>query len=78
MDTTNDGTITYEEWCAALKPQKPCRGADPSHNLTLEQRNLFQRAWMEQLAETFGIMVQADSDISAKRNQLQLDGERIY
>ena len=33
---------------------------------------------MEQLAETFGIMVQADTDISAKRNQLQLDGERIY
>ena len=36
IDTTDDGTINYEEWCAALKPKRPCRPADPYHNLTLE------------------------------------------
>ena len=36
MDTTADGAITYEEWCAAIKPKRPIRGADPSGMLTLE------------------------------------------
>jgi len=51
-----------------LKPKKPCRGADPANYLTLEQRNLFKRAWLEQLAELFGVLVHADIDVVAKRN----------
>lgn len=70
IDTTGDGTITFQEWCAALKPKKPCRGADPANYLTLEQKNLFQRAWLEQLGDLFGILIQADIDVTAKRNQL--------
>lgn len=44
----------------------------------MEQRNLFQRAWLEQLASLFGLLIQADADVNEKRNQLQLDGERLF
>ena len=49
IDTDEDGTVEFNEWTAAFKPKRPCRGADPCYNLGLEQRNLFQRAWLEQL-----------------------------
>lgn len=48
MDDDEDGSVDFREWVAALKPKKPCRGADPaSPYLSVEQRNLFQRAWLE-------------------------------
>jgi len=59
MDDDDDGSVDFREWVAALKPKKPCRGADPaSPYLTVEQRNLFQRAWLEQLAALFGLLLQ--------------------
>ena len=59
MDNDDDGSVDFREWVAALKPKKPCRGADPaSPYLTVEQRNLFQRAWLEQLAALFGLLLQ--------------------
>lgn len=79
IDDDDDGTIDLREWMGALKPRRPCRGADPaSPYLSVEQKKLFQRAWLEQLAAVFGIMVQADVEVNEKRNQLQLDGERLF
>ena len=79
VDTDDDGTIDFREWEAAVHPMRPCRGAGPaSPNLSIEQRNLFQRAWLEQLASVFSLMLQADAEGNDKRNQLQLDGERLY
>ena len=79
IDRDDDGTIDYREWEAAVHPTRPCRGADQhSAHLSLEQRNLFQRAWLEQLASVFSLMIQADAEVNDKRNQLQLDGERLF
>jgi len=79
VDTDQDGTIELDEWVAALKPRRPCRGADPaSPYLSIEQKKLFQRAWLEQLAALFGLIIQADVEVNEKRNQLQLDGERLF
>lgn len=79
IDTGADGVIDYREWEAAVHPMRPCRGADPtSPHLSIEQRNLFQRAWLEQLASVFSLMIQADAEVNDKRNQLQLDGERLF
>jgi len=58
IDDDNDGTIDIREWEAALNPMRPCRGAEPaSPNLSLEQKNLFQRAWLEQLAAVFSLLI---------------------
>ena len=79
VDTDSDGTIDFREWESALRPIRPIRGAGPaSPHLSIEQRNLFQRAWLEQLASVFSLMIQADAEVNDKRNQLQLDGERLY
>lgn len=79
LDLNGDETVNYDEWCQALKPRRPVQGpAGGAGNLTLEQRNLFQRAWLEQLAALFGQMIQVDAEINEKRNQLQLDGERLF
>ena len=68
-----------DEWIQALKPKRPCRGADPaSPYLSIEQKNLFQRAWLEQLAATLGMIKQIDQEVNQKRDQLQLNGERIF
>ena len=48
MDDDQDGGVDLREWIAALKPKRPIRGADPaSPYLSVEQKNLFQRAWLE-------------------------------
>ena len=79
IDSDEDGTIDRKEWAAALKPRRPCRGADPaSPYLTVEQKNLFQRAWLEQLSLTLGVIKQVDTEVNQKRDQLQLNGERIF
>jgi len=79
IDDDSDGTLDYREWENALHPMRPCRGAEPaSPNLSLEQKNLFQRAWLEQLAAVFSLLIQGDAEVNDKRNQLQLDGERLY
>lgn len=58
VDTADDGTVNFNEWAACLKPKRPSRGADPcSPYLSVEQRNLFQRAWLEQLAALFGLLI---------------------
>ena len=74
-----EGIIDLNQWIVALKPRRPCRGADPaSPYLSVEQKKLFQRAWLEQLAALFGLLIQADVEVNNKRNQLQLDGERLF
>ncbi len=79
IDTDEDGSINFSEWSAALRPRRPCRGADPaSPYLTIEQKNLFQRAWLEQLAATLALIKQIDTEVNQKRDQLQLNGERIF
>lgn len=71
IDLDDDGTVEFDEWVSALKPKRPSRGADPcSPYLSVEQRNLFQRAWLEQLAYVFGLIIQADAEINEKRNEL--------
>lgn len=58
MDDDDDGTIDLREWMQAIKPRRPCRGADPaSPYLSVEQKKLFQRAWLEQLASLFGLLM---------------------
>ena len=58
LDVDQDGSIDFKEWTDALKPQRPCRGADPaSPYLSVEQKNLFQRAWLEQLAALFSLLI---------------------
>ena len=79
IDTDDDGSIDLQEWTKALKPQRPCRGAEPaSPYLSVEQKNLFQRAWLEQLAALFGTMLQQDAEVNEKRNTLHLDAARLF
>lgn len=48
---------------------RPCRGSEPTPSyLSVEQSNLFQRAWLEQLAALFGLLIQADAEVNEKRN----------
>ena len=48
LDDDDDGTVDIREWEQGVHPLRPCRGADyGSPNLSLEQKNLFQRAWLE-------------------------------
>ena len=37
FDTNGDGTITFDEWFAALKPQRAFQGAEPNERMTMEQ-----------------------------------------
>ena len=79
VDTDQDGTIELDEWIAALSPKRPCRPTEKaSPYLTVEQKNLFQRAWLEQLALIFGLLIQTDIEVNEKRSQLMLDGERLF
>ena len=84
VDTNGDGTITFDEWFATLKPRRTFNSkslqeqSQYEEKLTFEQQTLFQKAWLDQLAELFSILLQADTDLKAKRNQLQLNGERIF
>ena len=57
VDTDNDGTIELDEWIVAIKPRRPCRGTDVANYLSIEQKNLFQRAWLEQLASLFSLII---------------------
>lgn len=68
IDLDEDGTIELDEWVAALRTRKPTCGSDPANFLSVEQRNLFQRAWLEQLAAVFGLILQADAELNEKRN----------
>lgn len=78
-DTDEDGDLDLNEWVAALRPKRPCARTSPvSPNLSLEQRNLFQRSWLEQLAALFGLLIQTDSELNSLRNQLMLDGKRLF
>mmetsp|Transcript_19561 Transcript_19561/g.26430 ORF Transcript_19561/g.26430 Transcript_19561/m.26430 type:complete len:236 (-) Transcript_19561:438-1145(-) len=79
LDDDEDGSIDYREWVQALKPRCQYRMSDPaSPYLSVEQKNLFQRAWLEQLAALFSALIQVDAETNDKRNQLQLDGERLF
>ena len=79
IDLDDDGDLDLNEWVAALRPKKPCGSGSPvSPNLSLEQRNLYQRSWLEQLAALFGLLIQTDSELNSLRNQLMLDGERLF
>ena len=68
LDIDDNGSIALAEWAAGIKPRRPCAGADPAHYLSVEQRNLFQRAWLEQLAALFGLLIQADAELDEKIN----------
>lgn len=69
LDDDDDGTVDLREWEQGLQPLRPVRITDPgSAHLSIEQKNLFQRAWMEQLAQVFQLMLQADAELNDKRN----------
>jgi hypothetical protein len=44
----------------------------------MEQKKVFQQAWLESLAALFGLIISVDVELSGKREQLQLDGERLF
>ena len=48
------------------------------HNISVEQRKVYQQAWMESLAHLFSMIVAFDQELEDKRQQLQLAGERIF
>lgn len=77
IDQDDDGTIDLAEWRAALQPRRHVR-VDAAPYLTVEQKNLFQRAWMESLAHLLDVMISADAEIHEKRSTLKLDGARIF
>ena len=78
FDTNDDRTIAFGEWFATLKPRRAVQSVEPISNLTMEQKTLFEKAWLDQLGEFFSTLLQADQDLNAKRNQLQLNGERLF
>ena len=54
MDDDDDNSCDYREWTQALRPRRNVRGGDyGARHLSVEQKNLFQRAWLEQLATVF-------------------------
>lgn len=58
MDDDDDGSVDYREWQQALRPRRISRVSEPaSPYLSVEQKNLFQRAWLEQLAALFSLMI---------------------
>ena len=79
VDTDQDGTIELDEWQAALAPKSLYRRTDPNEPyLSVEEKNLFQRAWLEQLAHVFSLLIQTDIEVNEKRSQLMLNGERLF
>merc|ERR1711990_536733 len=46
--------------------------------MSIEQKKVFQQAWMESLAALFGLIISSAQEIEEKRTQLQLDGERLF
>ena len=78
MDKDNDGHIDLREWSAAIKSLRPCRGSDQAYGLSVEQKNLYQRSWLEQIAALFSLLVESDREMESQRNQLALDGERLF
>ena len=54
-DLDEDGTLDFKELSLAITPDNV--GAirrEPMYNISLEERKLFQQAWMESLAVLFG------------------------
>ena len=70
LDADGSGALEFNEWAKALKPTRPYRGCDDRGYLTVEQRNLYQKAWLEQLEVVLNLILTADSDIIEKRNSL--------
>ena len=46
--------------------------------MSVELRNLYQRSWLESLADLFGQLNRADSELNSLRSQVMLDGERLF
>lgn len=46
--------------------------------MSVEQKKVYQQAWMESLAALFGLIISSAQEIEEKRVQLQLDGERLF
>lgn len=81
VDLDDDGTIELDEWEIALKPavgQPQSNVSASSPYLSLEQKNLFTRAWVEQLAQVFTVILDTDAELSQKRQELRLDGARLF
>jgi len=79
VDDDDDGTIDYRELAAAVTPATANRlRSAPMYGLSMEARKIFQQAWMESLAALFGLILSVDAEIEDKRQQLQLDAERIF
>lgn len=80
-DQDDDNTIDYKELSDAILPRHPeyrNHRADPGYGMSVEQKKVFQQAWMESLAALFGLIISSAQEIEEKRTQLQLDGERLF
>jgi len=81
IDQTGDDKVIIRELVDAIEPKHPAyRGkrADPGYGMSIEQKKVFQQAWMESLAALFGLVISSAQEIEEKRIQLQLDGERLF
>ena len=68
LDKDQDGAIDLNEWVAALRPKRASRGTGPANpNMSVELRNLYQRSWLESLADLFGQLNRADSELNSLR-----------
>jgi Ca2+-binding EF-hand superfamily protein len=79
VDTKDDGTIEFDELAQGVTPVSANRmRREPMYNLTIEQRKFYQQAWMESLAYLFGVLNSCDRELDAKREQLRIEGDRIF
>jgi len=81
IDWDDDDAVDLKELADAIMPKHPAyrdHRADPGYGMSVEQKKVFQQAWMESLAALFGLIISSAQEIEEKRTQLQLDGERLF
>ena len=79
VDQDDDGTVDFKELSDAITPAAiNSMRKEPMHGISVEQRKVYQQAWMESLAHLFSMIVAFDQELDDKRRQLRLAGERIF
>lgn len=76
-----EDAVDFRTLADAIMPKHPAyrdHRADSGYNMSVEQKKVFQQAWMESLAALFGLIISSAQEIEEKRTQLQLDGERLF
>ena len=68
LDLDDDGTLDFDEIVKGVTPAAANRmRREPMYSLSVEQRKVFQQAWMESLAYVFGVIVSVDAELEHLR-----------